>query len=70
MKKVIVKTGGDSIGIRFNTEERKIYGIDENDIIDLSDMTIHKQADENLSNILAKQKQDEDKKIKELVKHD
>lgn len=58
MRKVVVKTGGDSIGVRFNTQERKVYGIEEGDIMDLSDMTLHKQADENLSNILAKQKQD------------
>jgi hypothetical protein len=57
MKKVIVKTGGDSIGIRFNKQERKIYGINEGDVMDLSDMTLHKLANENLSDILAKQNQ-------------
>jgi len=71
MKKVIVKTGGDSIGVRFNTQERKIYGINVGDVMDLSDMTLHKQADEDISNILAKQNQEAVmKEIKEKVKHD
>ena len=70
MRKIVVKTGGDSLGIRFNTQERKIYNIEENDIVDLSDMQVIKQADENISNIMAKQKQPETiKKIKEMVKH-
>ena len=71
MKKVIVKTGGDSIGVRFNTQERKIYGINVGDVMDISDMTLHKQADEDISNILAKQNQEAVmKEIKEKVKHD
>jgi len=59
MRKVVVKTGGDSIGVRFNTQERKVYGIEEGDVVDLSDMTIekHQEASENISNILAKNRQ-------------
>lgn len=62
MKKVVVKTGGDSIGIRFNVEERKAHGITEGDIIEVTE--------ENISNILSKQRQDEKaKEIKELVEN-
>ena len=59
MKKVVVKTGGETIGIRFNLPERKVYGIDEGDIINLSDMTIEKQkqTDNNIADIMAKDKQ-------------
>ena len=70
MKKVVVKTGGDTIGVRFNTQERKVYGIDEGDVINLSDMTIEKQeqVDSDISDIMAKQNQSGTiEKIKELI---
>lgn len=73
MRKVVVKTGGDSIGVRFNTQERKVYGIEEGDVVNLSNMTIEKQkeADNNISDLTAKQRQpDTVIKIQEAINDD
>ena len=69
MKKEVKEVGGDSLGIRFTMEERRTYNIEKGDVIDLSDMTVERQTDENISNILAKQKQDKvKKKINKIMK--
>lgn len=60
MKKEVIKVGGESLGVRFTIPERSIYGISEGDIVDLGDLVVIKsqeEASDNLSDILAKQKQ-------------
>lgn len=73
MKKEVIKTGGDSIGIRFNKQERRVWGIEEGDVVNLSDMTIEKQkeTDNNIADLMAKERQPETvTKIQEAINND
>jgi len=71
MRKIVVKTGGDSIGFRFNVEERKTRDIKEGQVWDLSDINMIEQASEDISNCMAKQKQPETmRKINSIVDDD
>ena len=53
--------------IVFDSEDRKIYNLSEGDIVDLDDMTVTKkeqeEADMNISNILTKQRMDENEPV-------
>lgn len=65
MKK-IVRKWGESLVISFDNEDKRIHNIQEGDIVDLSDMAVIKEVQEetdmNLSNLLAKQRRDENAK--------
>ena len=62
MKKII-RRWGESLVISFDKEDQNAYNIEEGDIVDLSEMSVikkeHEEADENISNILAKQKRED-----------
>lgn len=66
MKKEVKVVGGQTLGITFSTEERRVHNIEQGDVLNLSDMVVEKQqqTDENISNIMAKQKQ---KKVKKEI---
>ncbi len=68
MRKQIIQVGGESLGIRFNKNEVNAYSLNLGDILDLSDVfkvSRKEQADEDISNILAKQ--NSEKKGKEIL---
>ncbi len=65
MKK-IVRKWGESLVISFDSEDQRIHKIEEGDIVDLADMNVikknHEDADVDLSNLLTKQRRDENRK--------
>ena len=48
--KKIIKKYGNTLIINFNNEDKKIYNINENDIITINDMEIEKPKREELKN--------------------
>lgn len=47
MKKKLKKVGSDGLMVYFTKEEQEIYGMEENDLIDLDDIQIIKQKKSN-----------------------
>jgi len=59
----IVKQWGNNLIISFTKDDQRVCKLSEGDIIDLSDMVVikkeHEEADMNISNLLTKQRRDE-----------
>lgn len=47
MKKEIQIIGGETLGVRFTIRERRIYDIEEGDVVDLTDMVVIKKKNQS-----------------------